>query len=292
MPDLRKQTWVDQIMEKFYPETSFLNYVRDMSSLVDNDKINLAESGIDPVVLINNTSYPIVVTQRVDTPLEIELDLFETENTLVRRPEVIEYSYDQLESVLYGHRQSLRVKTAAKAAHAIAPATNSTYTPVIEATGAVNDLGFKRLMFEDVLKFKRRYDELDIDRDKRFLVLNPRHTEDLMLQDMKAFKDILEMENGKPKRLAGFSILEFTRNAYYNPTNNTKKAFGSAVGADDAYSSFGFHSDEVIKADGELKMYATVDDPKERGTIVGFDKRFICLPARNKAVGSIISKKP
>jgi hypothetical protein len=107
-----------------------------------------------------------------------------------------------------------------------------------------------------------------------------------------AFKDILEMENGRPKRVAGFSVLEFTRNAYYNPANNTKKAFGAAIGADDAYSSFGFYGDEVIKADGALYMYATIDDPKERGTTVGFDKRFICLPSRNKAIGAIISKKP
>ena len=44
-----------------------------------------------------------------------------------------------------------------------------------------------------------------------------------------------------------------------------------------------------MKADGEVYMYIREDDPEERGTIVGFDKRFIALPVRGKGIGSIIS---
>ncbi len=36
-------------------------------------------------------------------------------------------------------------------------------------------------------------------------------------------------------------------------------------------------------------MYLTENDPKERGAIVGFDKRFVALPIRGKAVGAIVS---
>ena len=36
-------------------------------------------------------------------------------------------------------------------------------------------------------------------------------------------------------------------------------------------------------------MYATYDDPKERATIVGFDKRSIVLPIRGKGIGAIVS---
>ena len=50
-----------------------------------------------------------------------------------------------------------------------------------------------------------------------------------------------------------------------------------------------FYKHEVMKADGEIYMYARYDDPEERGTIVGFDKRFIALPIRNKGIGAIIS---
>lgn len=44
-----------------------------------------------------------------------------------------------------------------------------------------------------------------------------------------------------------------------------------------------------MKAEGNVKMFKTVDDPKERATIVGFEKRFIALSLSNKGIGSIVS---
>ena len=44
-----------------------------------------------------------------------------------------------------------------------------------------------------------------------------------------------------------------------------------------------------MKADGDIHMYATENDPKERVTIVGFDKRFVALPIRGKGIGAIVS---
>ena len=289
MATLNKQVWISQLKEKFYPDTSFLNYTTDLTALVDNDKINLAEAGVDPNVLINNTTYPISVSERVDEPLEITLDKFETENTLIRRPEVIEYSYNQLESVLMGHRNTLRTTTGMKAAHAYAPQENTAHTPVIVTSGADDGEGNKRLTTSDILLLKRKYDELDYPTDKRYLVLHPRHLEDLILEDLKTFKDIADFANGQPKRFAGFNMLQFTKNPTYNRITLAKKSFGSAAASTDGFSSFSFYTGEVMKADGIVYMYLLRDDPKERATIVGFDKRFVAVPFRNRGIGSIVS---
>jgi hypothetical protein len=187
MSQLNKEVWVRQLMEKFYPDSAFLKHVKDFSSLVDNDAINMAEAGLDPEVLINNTAYPIPIIQRIDTPVRIELDKFETENTLVRRPEVIEYAYDQLESVLMGHRNTLRAKTAEKAAHAFAPFEDTPDTPVVPANGASHN-GRKRMIFEDILFLKERFDNANIPLEDRYLVLHPSHLTDLIALDVKAFK--------------------------------------------------------------------------------------------------------
>lgn len=291
MATLNKEVWVNQIKENFYPETSFLNYVRDFSGLVENNAINMAEAGVDPKVLINNTTYPIKVVSRVDKPIRIELDTFETENTLVRRPEAIEYSYDQLESVLIGHRNTLRAKTASKAAHAYAPQENTDYTPVIGTTGDVVS-GRKRLSIEDILNLKERFDDFDLPQENRYLVLNPKHLSDLILFDVKAFKNILDIVNGVPQRFAGFNILQTTATPIYNATTMEKVAFDAEAAPDtDTFCSFAFHADEVMKADGDLHLYARYDDPEERGTIVGFDKRFIAYTIRNKGIGAIVSAK-
>lgn len=288
MADLRKEVWVRQLMEKFYPDSSFLNYVKDFSALVDNDALNLAEAGIDPKVLINNKTYPIAITERKDKPIRIELNLFETENTLVRRPEAIEYAYDQLESVLMGHRNVLKAVTGAKAAHAYAPDADTTDTPLIQTTGGVYN-GRKRMTIEDILLLKERFDNNDVPLEDRYLVLHPSHLTDLILFDVKAFKSITDVVNGVPNRLAGFGMLQFSKMANYG-ADMKKKAFGAVVDPTDSFSSFAFQAGEVMKADGNVHMYATtINDPRERGAIVGFDKRFVALPLRNKGIGAIVS---
>ena len=286
---LNKQIWINHILNNFYPQTSFLNFTTDFSALVEYDKLHLAEVGVDPEVLINNTTYPIAVSKRDDTPLEIELDLFETTNTLIREPEAVEYAFDKTTSVIYGHQQTLRTATAKKAAHAFAPTKDSEFTPVISTSGATDD-GFKKLTIADILKLKRRFDALDYPTDERYLVLDPKHTEDLILEDTKSFKDITDLVNGVPKRFAGFNILEFTKNPKYDSTTLEKIPFGG-IDTNASVCSFAFCKSEVMKADGTMKMYDTLHDPKERATIIGFDKRFIALPIRNKGIGAIVSTK-
>ncbi len=118
---LNKEIWINQILSGFYPDDSFLQKVVNYSEFVENDRLHIPAAGIDPKVLIDNTTYPIKVVERDDEDNEIPLAKFETENTLVRRPDAIEYSYNKLESVIGQHRATLRKSVAMKAAHAYAP---------------------------------------------------------------------------------------------------------------------------------------------------------------------------
>ena len=289
---LNKQVWTNQILEGFYPDDSFLKKAVDYSQFVESNRLHIASAGIDPKVLINNTTYPIEVSGRGDTDNEISLDKFETENTLVRRPEAIEYSYDKLESVIRQHRSTLRKSVSMKAIHAFAPDSDTKKTPIVNSTGeAVN--GRKRLTFADILTLKERFDDVEIPLEERYIVLHPKHVSDLLLEDIKLFKDITNMKDGEPFRFAGFGFYSFSQMPYYRQEENTyKKIPFNAVKEDgDVFASVAFYAKEVMKADGEIYMYATEDDPKERATIVGFDKRFVALPVRGLGIGAIISTK-
>lgn len=274
-------------MEGFYPESSFLNYVRNMSEFVDNDKINLAEAGVAPDVLINNTTYPVKIETREDIPISIELDVFSTTNTIVRNAEAVELAYDKLESVLMGHRSILQYNCARKAAHSYAPDKDGDFTPVIEATGETAG-DRKRLSFVDILALKERYEDFDIPLEDRYLVLNPKHVTDLLMEDVKTFKNLTDLQEGKPFNFGGFNILQYSKNPAYvkGEDGKWKKA---AFGATGNLASFSFQAKEVMKADGSLVMFMRENDPEQRGTIVGFEKRFIAVPVRNKSLGAIVS---
>ena len=287
---LNREVWIDQVKEGFYPDDSFLQKATDYSQFVDHNRLHIASAGIDPKVLVNNTTYPISVIGRDDQDNEIRLDKFETENTIVRRPEALEYSYDKLESVIGQHRSTLRASVATKAAHAYAPAEDTENTPVIITTGE-SITGRKRLRFADILALKERFDDVDVPLDERYLVLHPKHVSDLLLEDLKLFKDLTSIKDGEPLKFAGFGCYAFSRMPTYRMMDGVLKkvAFGAAAAEGDRFASFAFYAKEGMKADGDIHMYATENDPKERVTIVGFDKRFVALPIRGKGIGAIVS---
>ena len=286
---LNKQIWVRQIQENFYPSDNFLKPVRDFSAFVENDIIHIAAAGIDPKVLINNNTYPISIQKRTDEDCSIELDLFETENTLVRRPEEIEKAYNKLESVLMQHRNTLRKAVSSKAIHAFAPSGDTANTPVIQTTGAAKD-GRKRMTFEDLLNLKERFDNALIPLEDRYIVLHPKHVTDLLLEDVQLFKNLTDIREGEPFKFAGFGCYQFPIMPEYTLSGGklSKMPFNQESNGG-LFASVAFYAKEVMKADGDVHMYARMDDPAERATIVGFDKRFVAMPIRNMGIGAIVS---
>ncbi|MBO5244232.1 MAG: hypothetical protein J6B36_08450 [Muribaculaceae bacterium] len=286
---LNKEIWINQILSGFYPDDSFLQKVVNYSEFVENNRLHVPAAGIDPKVLIDNTTYPIKVVEREDEDNEIPLAKFETENTLVRRPDAIEYSYNKLESVIGQHRATLRKSVAMKAAHAYAPNTDTPETPVILTTGELTN-GRRRITFEDILRLKERFDAAEIPLTDRYIILHPKHVSDLLLEDIKLFKDLTNVKDGEPFRFGGFGCYQFAQMPTYKFVSGKLIKVPFEDAATEHFASVAFYAKEVMKADGDIYMYASVDDPKERGTIVGFDKRFVALPIRGKGIGAIVSE--
>ena len=287
MAGLNKEIWLPEIMEGFYADDMFLSQARDMSAFVENDKINLAEAGVNPNVLINNSTYPIPVAQRGDTPISLELDTYDTENTLIRNIETAELSYDKRNSVLYGHRQALRMKFMEKAIHAFAPTADGIYTPVLKASGNDDGTGIKEITFEDILDLENRFDEAEISSEGRVLVLSTKHKSQLKKQDLKLYKEVFD----KGGAFGGFSIYSLAKQRMpkFDKAAGTKIAFGAAASANDTICSVAFHKDEVMRCSGTLDMFVDLKNPTERGDIFGFQKRGLALPIRGKGIGAIYS---
>ncbi|HSW64975.1 MAG TPA: hypothetical protein VLH56_16935 [Dissulfurispiraceae bacterium] len=289
MAGVNKEIWIAEILEKFYPDWSFLREARGMDEFVENNTINLAEAGVDPNVLVNNTTYPIPFARREDIPLALPLDTYDTENTLVRNIEEIESAYNKMQSVLAGHKNSLLNFFSRRAAHAYAPNSNTTQTPVIATSGALVD-GFRVITLKDILDLATRFDEIDAPEGSRVLVMNPRHLRQLADEDAKLFKGFLGTTSGFD--LFGFKVYKYSQTPLYNASTGAKKAFGSAAApTTDTPASIAFINTEVMRAQGTIEMFARMKDPGERGDVLGFQMRALALPFRQKFIGGIFSAR-
>lgn len=284
MAGLNKEIWIDVIKEGLYPDNSFLTASVDMSELVEYNTINLAEAGVDPNVLINNNIFPVPVVARVDIPLALPLDVFDTENTVVRNLEEIETAYNKMESVVRSHRNALRLMDGRQAAYNWAPQIDAPFHPVLKTTGAANSYGWKSLTFEDVLELETKFMGIDANPDELNLCLNHVHLGDLKKQDLGMFKTFM-----KDRKLFSFNVFIFSRTPHYDTATATKKAFGAVPGPLDTLSSVAWMKSEVMKCEGDYDVFAKYKDPEERGDVIGFQQRFLALPIRNKYHGAIFS---
>lgn len=284
---IEKQAWIALIKEDFIPDTSFLSRSVDMSEFVEYDKINLAEAGVDPKVLVDNTSFPIASAQRADTPLELALHTFDTENTIVRNIEEIESKYAKMESVVRSHKNALRRQTAAFAANSWAPQKNADLTPVRAATGAVNPSGQKALTFTDILQLRSWFTGRNVPVDSLVLVLNAIHEADLMAEDMKLYREMIS--GGK---IWGISYYTSSVLPYYTAADGTKKAYGAAVAPEtDTQASLMYCDTEVMRAVGSTDVFVRYKDPQERGDVLGYQQRFTALSIRGKYAAAFYSAK-
>jgi hypothetical protein len=287
MAGLNKEIWISEILEKFYPDSSFMNEAKDYSAFVEYNTINLADAGVDPNVLVNNSAYPVPFAQRTDVPVALPLDTYDTEGTVVRNVEEIETAYDKMASVVAGHKSALLLRQSSKAAHAFAPASNGANTPVLATTGAA-DGSFKKITLDDVLKLRAKFDGVDAPYEGRVLVLHPDHYIHLMSEDKNLFKAFTQEKPGF--NLFGFKVYTFSKTPVFNKSTGAKAGFGAAAApSTDTISSVAFCNTEVMKAMGTVEMFARLKDPEQRGDIIGFQQRFLALPLRNKGIGAIYS---
>jgi hypothetical protein len=291
---LYKELWTGELIKHFRHENEFLSRIPSADQYVNNNAINLADMGADPEVLINNTTYPIASVQREDGDVSISLDKFDTKNTRITDDELYALPYDKPGSVITQHREVLEESTAEKAIHSLCAVSDSSDTPIVLTTGNSNGETHarKRLTTNDLIKLKRRMDDLKVPKKGRELVLCPAHVEDLLLVN-QVFKDQYQkIETGKLINMYGFIISEFVGNPTFSNASGNKKAFGAAANpADDLYASVAYYNQRAVKAKGTAKMYhkKSEDDPEYRESKVGFRIYFIAIAKKNKGFAALVS---
>ena len=271
---------------------TWLDGLPDSSSIVNNDVIHLVEVGVDPDVLINNTTYPIPLQALDDADIAIQLDKFQTKVTPVTDDELYAISYDKMSRVKESHAHAINNSKFAKAAHALCAQKNTAKTPVLTTSGSVDAAtGRVKLCIQDLINLKRALDKQKVPADNRRLVLCTDHVNDL-LETEQVFKEQynINRSDGTVGRLYGFNIYEYANNPLYT-TGGEKKAVGASAETGEFQCSFAFYTPRVFKATGSTKMYYSEasTDPEYQRNKINFRHYFICLFKKADAGGVLMS---
>ena len=179
---VNQEVWTGVVLKKLREALENLGWfaaITNYDQYVDNDTIHFTELGGDPKVLVNNTTYPLNISNVTDADKPVSLDNFETEATAISDKELDTISYDKLGSVRERHKEVVEERIYAKALHALAPQSHSDGSPVLLTTGATApEGGRKQLSLADLRLLKKAFDKWKTPKKDRILVLCPDHVQD------------------------------------------------------------------------------------------------------------------
>jgi hypothetical protein len=303
---VNQEIWIEELLDNFYALDQAddpLNGVDDWSQWVENNTINFASVGTDPVVLKNNAVWPIVAVQRTDNALNVPLDTYDSTTTRVRNVEEIESKPDKLKSVVKQHKLKLQQDITDEALVNYAPTSNATATPVIQTTGATRTIVVaggtlstvgNRLTVTDITNAAERFDILNYPKFRRMLI-HPAHVRDLRDTDATLFKSLTELKTGQVYDYAGFTISKYSNTPVYTKATYAKKAFGAAVDlVNDVPASTIYCPGEMMKCLGTSEMFYKEKriNPEQRAHEVGFQQRAKCATKRGQvAIGAIVTAR-
>lgn len=285
------EVWTGELVKQLRGgmSASWLDGVSDYSAAVNNEVVHLVDVGGDPDVLINNTTYPIAAQELEDGDIALGLDKFQTKKTAVSDDQLFAISYDKMGSVIERHGDAITIAKFKKAAHALAPNSNTAKTPVVPTSGE-DDNGRKKCTRKDIIALKRKLDALQVPTAGRRLVLCSDHVNDLLEDDQKFRDQYYNYTTGKIANMYGFEVYEF-ENCPYFTKEGTKVPFKNSPSGTDHQASFCFYTKRVFRAQGSTKMYYrdAQTNPEYQQNEVNFRHYYIVLPKKMEAIGAIYS---
>jgi hypothetical protein len=280
MMALQTEVWVPGIKENPVPDDSFVFQSTDMSEHVENNKLHLAEAGIEPSVHENyfeGSENPLPIADISDIPNEVVLNTYSTDQTRHRDLQEVELQYNKKASVIKRHRSALAKNMSERTAFSWSPTAANEFNQILNldaADSVIDAMIDMEAFFGDLDKF----DNLNI-------CLNPGHLARLKKEDYKLYKQVLN-----EKILYGFKVFRYSKTPIYTSAG-AKKPYGATLEAGDKRASFIWATDEVFRCFGDTKMYANLKDSAFQADTLSFAQRALVgkIRANNpKYLGAIL----
>lgn len=280
MAGLQKEIWVAGIQENPIPNGSFVLASRDLSQYVDNNKLHLAEAGVEPSVHENyfsGSENDLPLATITDIPNEVTLNTYSTERTRHRNLQEVELQYNKRQSVIDRHKVSLSKNIGVRAAYQWSPSATNDFNKI-------TNLASNASIIDAIIDMQAFFNKLDI-YDGLNMCLTADHLARIKKEDKTLYKEIMNTNE-----MYGFKIYRYNRNPLYT-SEGVKKPFGSALESGDKMASFVWVTNEVFRCFGDTEVFETLRSAATQADEISFAQRALVGKIRTtnpKYLGAIL----
>ncbi len=278
---LQTEVWAADIVEKVFPDDSFMMESVDESLWVKNKTVHRPNSGAEPEVVVNATSFPMQVDVRDDEDGTYQIRSYSTKPIFLSDTDAVEVSYNKRASILKQHMDVLNKNLSNWMMYDWAPTTAAT---IIRTTGADRAaLGTaygatgtrKKAVIVDIIKLMGLFDDMDLPEDGRNLLLPAQMYADLVndnwqyLVNLQATGETV-IKDGQLLGLFGFKIRKRgSKNllTYTNAGTPAPRTPSAATLTSANVAALAWHKSWVARAKGSVDVYINEADATYQGDV-------------------------
>lgn len=274
---LNKQIWLTTIQENFYPDNSFAVKSIDDSAFVNYRTVHIPNAGAPSSVKTNRTQKPASVAQRTDNDLTYDLDELTTDPIYIPHIDTVELSYDKRNSILTNDRQQLQTEAQQNILYKWFTGGNIFNTSGDERdahTSATATGKRKKITKEDVHKLEIKFNQDNVPHESRYLLLDSIMYADLLdsltEKELMSFQQQANVAEGVMGKLYSFNVMERSQVLRMKADGKSLLEWDKDAIAGELAAGLAWQQQCVSRAQGEVKMFDSTDNPMYYGDIYSF----------------------
>jgi hypothetical protein len=273
---IQVEIWVNYIIERLYKDNTFLNFAWNDDDKITGKIVHIPNPGSGPNIAKNRTTFPATASQRTDTDIIYQIDEYTTDPTHIENAEMVELSYNKIDSVLGDHMGYLAQRVGDEAIlkwldESVTVPTKLYTSGAAAAATAPSATGNRKLhVADDVRAIALKMNLANLPQTDRYYMPSA-NMYDQLLQDLSKtqYRDFslgADPKTGIIGKLYGLNILDRSATAVVDSTN-ALKAYGAVAAAGDSEVGIAWQKNCVSRAIGKTDFFENIANPLYYGDI-------------------------
>ena len=297
------EIWTEYIVGNLFKNNEFLLHSVDESQyVIGGTVVHIPQAGSPSGVERNRSSLPATIKRRKDVDITYALDEFTTDPRFIPNADVVELSYDKIDSCMTEDMMYLHQLTAEAMLYNWRPTYFIKATGTKNANNTIHGSNLRTgVTVADFAKAKSVFNKWGIPKEDRYVILNSEMFDQLCADIRSSQNDnltaVYDNVTGDLRKLEGFTIIQrattlMASNSTLSAVSGTKyfkwtstdltysvedyvaiENGAKAAGTTDCCYGLFWHPSCVARAMGSTQMFAKEGDPTYYGDIFSFLQR-------------------